>query len=277
MESSRIRLAADVGGTFTDVAAFDETTGELRLGKTLTTPARLVTGVENGVTKAGARFSGARLFLHGTTVAINTILERTGASCALLTTQGFRDIYEIGRVNRPESYNLFFRRHQPLIERDLRYEIRERMDAHGKVLIELDEDQVRAAVADAVRQGVEAIAILFLHSYRNPAHEQRSSVRSDGIVLTMLLCSANDISVICSILTKDTTTRPVRTYRCTRTRRSRAPSSLSVARWRCQFWAGCTTNISGRKFPTGTTGGQVARETAVEPYVAVVTLSYPKR
>jgi N-methylhydantoinase A len=162
-----------VGGTFTDVAAFDETTGELRLGKTLTTPARLVTGVESGVTKAGAQFSRARLFLHGTTIAINTILERTGAPSALLTTQGFRDIYEIGRVNRPESYNLFFRRHQPLIERDLRYEIRERMDAHGKVLIELDEDQVRAAVADAVRQGVEAIAILFLHSYRNPAHEQR--------------------------------------------------------------------------------------------------------
>ena len=107
MESSRIRLAADVGGTFTDIAAFDETTGELCLGKTLTTPARLVTGVENRVTKAGAG---------------------------------------------PESYNLFFRRHRPLIERDLRYEIRERMDAHGKVLIELDEDQVRAAVADAVRK-----------------------------------------------------------------------------------------------------------------------------
>jgi len=172
-EASRIRLAADVGGTFTDVAAFDETTGELRLGKALTTPARLVTGIENGVTKAGERFSAARLFLHGTTVAINTILERTGAPCALLTTQGFRDIYEIGRVNRPESYNLFFRRHQPLIERDLRYEIRERVDAQGKVLIALDEEQVRAGVADAVRQRVQAIAILFLHSYRNPAHEQR--------------------------------------------------------------------------------------------------------
>ncbi len=168
-----IRLAADVGGTFTDVAAFDETTGELRLGKTLTTPSRLVTGVEAAVTKAGTQFSSARLFLHGTTVAINTILERTGATCALLTTQGFRDIYEIGRVNRPESYNLFFRRHQPLIERDLRYEVRERMDAHGKVLIALDEEQVRAAVSDAASQGVQAIAILFLHSYRNPAHEQR--------------------------------------------------------------------------------------------------------
>src|ERR1700682_6225706 len=170
---SQLRLAADVGGTFTDVAAFDETTGELKLGKTLTTPARLVDGIEAGVTKAGASFRAARLFLHGTTIAINTILERTGAPCALLTTQGFRDIYEIGRVNRPESYDLFFRRHQPLIDRDLRYEIRERMDSQGKVLLALDESQVRTAVADAVGQGVQAIAILFLHSYRNPAHEQR--------------------------------------------------------------------------------------------------------
>src|SRR5262245_39479748 len=174
MESSQIRLSADVGGTFTDVAAFDETTGELRLGKTLTTPARLVAGIESGVVKAGAQFRAARLFLHGTTIVVNTILERTGATCALITTQGFRDIYEIGRVNRPESYNLFFRRHEPLIERDLRYEIRERMDAQGKVLIKLDEDDVRAAAVAAVRAGAQAIAILFLHSYRNPAHEQRA-------------------------------------------------------------------------------------------------------
>jgi N-methylhydantoinase A len=174
MISNQLRLSADVGGTFTDVAAFDETTGELKLGKTLTTPAHLVDGIETGVTKAGASFRAARLFLHGTTVAINTLLERSGAPCALITTQGFRDIYEIGRVNRPESYNLFFRRHEPLIERDRRYEVRERMDSAGAVLIKLDEDQVRAAVADAVAQGVQAIAVLFLHSYRNPAHEQRA-------------------------------------------------------------------------------------------------------
>jgi N-methylhydantoinase A len=172
-ESQQIRLAADVGGTFTDVASFDETTGEFRLGKTLTTPVRLVDGIEHGVEKAGAGFAAARLFLHGTTVAINTILERSGARCALLTTHGFRDIYEIGRVNRPESYNLFFRRHQPLIERDLRYEIRERVDAQGKVLIRLDDDEVRRIAAQAVAQEVEAIAILFLHSYTNPSHEQR--------------------------------------------------------------------------------------------------------
>ena len=173
VNTASVRLAADVGGTFTDVAAFDETSGELLLGKTLTTPLRLVSGIENAVARTSPGFQATRLFLHGTTVAINTILERSGARCALLTTQGFRDIYEIGRVNRPESYNLFFRRHVPLIERDLRFEISERIDAQGAVLIKLDEAQVRTVVAAAVAQGVESIAILFLHSYRNPAHEQR--------------------------------------------------------------------------------------------------------
>ena len=169
-----LRLSTDVGGTFTDVAAFDERTGRLRLGKTLTTPSRLVTGIDTGVGKAGATFGSAQLFLHGTTVAINTILERSGARCALLTTQGFRDIYEIGRVNRPESYNLFFQKHKPLIDRDLRFEIRERMDSAGKILIPLDEAQVRATAAEAVKSGVTAIAILFLHSYRNADHERRA-------------------------------------------------------------------------------------------------------
>ena len=174
LRDTAIRLSADVGGTFTDVAAFDEQTGALRLGKTLTTPERLVTGIENGVCKAGSRFRAAGLFLHGTTVAINTILERKGARCALLTTPGFRDIYEIGRVNRPESYNLFFEKHAPLIDRDMRFEIMERMDAQGAVLIPLDEEQVRKTARDAVAAGAQAIAILFLHSYRNPAHEQRA-------------------------------------------------------------------------------------------------------
>jgi len=172
--SDLIRLSADVGGTFTDIATFNESTGEFCLGKTLTTPVRLVDGIETGVLKAGTTFAAARLFLHGTTIAINTILERTGARCALLTTQGFRDIYEIGRVNRPESYNLFFQKHQPLIERALRFEIRERIDAQGNVLVKLDEDQVGRIVDDLVKSGIEAIAILFLHSYRNPVHEQRA-------------------------------------------------------------------------------------------------------
>ncbi len=189
-----LRLSADVGGTFTDVAAFDEPTGRLRLGKTLTTPSRLVTGIETGVGKAGAAFASAQLFLHGTTIAINTILERSGAQCALLTTQGFRDIYEIGRVNRPESYNLFFQKHTPLIDRDLRFEIRERIDAEGKVLIPLDEDQVRAVAADAVKRGVKAVAILFLHSYRNAGHERRAKAIVEEAFPELFVTASHELS-----------------------------------------------------------------------------------
>lgn len=193
-DQGRLRLSADVGGTFTDVAAFDEPTGRLTLGKTLTTPRKLVEGIETGVGKAGASFSAAQLFLHGTTVAINTILERTGAPCALLTTQGFRDIYEIGRVNRPEAYNLFFKKHVPLIDRDMRFDIRERMDASGKVLIPLDEAQVLEVATDAVKRGIKAIAILFLHSYRNPVHEQRAKEIVEKAFPDLFVTASHELS-----------------------------------------------------------------------------------
>jgi N-methylhydantoinase A len=189
-----LRLSADVGGTFTDVAAFEEATGRLKLGKTLTTPKRLVDGIETGVGKAGATFADAQLFLHGTTVAINTILERTGARCALITTQGFRDIYEIGRVNRPEAYNLFFQKHKPLIDRDLRFEIRERLDAQGRVLIPLNDEEVRAVAAEAVKRGVQAIAILFLHSYRNPAHERRAKRIVEEVHPDLFVTASHELS-----------------------------------------------------------------------------------
>ena len=169
-----VRLAADVGGTFTDIAAFDAETGRIRYGKTLTTPDALISGVADGVAKAGVSFAGTSMFLHGTTVAINTLLERTGARTALLTTRGFRDIYEIGRVNRPDAYNLYFQKHQPLIERALRLEIDERLDPAGNVLVPLNEDQVRHIAGALAEMGIEAIAILFLHSYSNPAHEVRA-------------------------------------------------------------------------------------------------------
>src|SRR5690606_23303308 len=94
LDKADIRVAADVGGTFTDVAIFDEATGDIRLGKTLSTPRRLIEGMATGVAETGRSFSEASLFLHGTTVAINALLERKGARTALVTTSGFRDIYE---------------------------------------------------------------------------------------------------------------------------------------------------------------------------------------
>src|ERR1700680_955853 len=168
-----LRLAADIGGTFTDIAAFDEATGSLRLGKALSTPDALVEGIETSVGKAGTSFAQANLFLHGSTIAINTILERTGAKTALLITEGFRDIYEIGRVNRPDAYNLFFSKHAPLVKRSSRFEVSERLLADGRVYKKLDEDAVRALARSLKERGIEAVAILLLHSYRNPTHEIR--------------------------------------------------------------------------------------------------------
>jgi N-methylhydantoinase A len=168
-----VRIAADIGGTFTDIAAFDESTGTLLLGKSLSTPSSLVDGIGAGVEKAGAEYAAAGLFLHGSTIAVNTILERTGARTALVTTEGFRDVYEIGRINRPDSYNLFFQKHEPLVERELRFEVRERVLADGEIHIPLDEGSV-ARVADRLDEmKIEATAILLLHCYRNPDHEAR--------------------------------------------------------------------------------------------------------
>ena len=169
----RLRVAADIGGTFTDIAAFDERQGRLLLGKTLTTPDKLVHGILHGLDKAGVALPEAHLFLHGSTVAINTMLERSGARTALITTRGFRDIYEIGRINRPDSFNLRHRKHAPLVERDLRFEVTERMLASGEVHAELVEAEVLAVIERLKTKHIQSVAVLFLHAYRNPAHERR--------------------------------------------------------------------------------------------------------
>ncbi len=168
------RLAADIGGTFTDIAVFDDKTGKISFGKALSTPARLVDGISAGVEKAGSSYADARLFLHGSTVAINTILERTGARTALVITEGFRDIYEIGRINRPDAYNLYFKKHVPLIERALRFEVRERMLSDGEVDKPLDEAEVETLAQHLGSLDIEAAAILFLNCYRNADHEARA-------------------------------------------------------------------------------------------------------
>jgi N-methylhydantoinase A len=186
--SANIRLAADIGGTFTDIAAFDDRSGRLTFGKALSTTDRLVDGISAGVEKAGSDYASANLFLHGSTIAINTMLERTGAKAALITTEGFRDVYEIGRINRPDAYNLYFEKHKPLIERALCLEVAERVRADGEVLIPLDEAKL-AALSDRLDAlGIEAVAIMFINGYANPAHEVRAkellSKRHPGMFIT---------------------------------------------------------------------------------------------
>jgi len=170
-EGTRIRLAADIGGTFTDVAVFDDRSGRLSFGKALSTPQHLVDGISAGVEKAGSDYRAAGLFLHGSTIAINTILERTGAKTALITTDGFRDVYEIGRINRPDAYNLFFKKHVPLIERALRFEVKERVRADGEILIPLDKLSLVELGEQLNQRGIEAIAIMFINCYANAVHE----------------------------------------------------------------------------------------------------------
>lgn len=168
-----LRIAVDIGGTFTDMACFDESTGAISFGKALSTHGELVTGIQNTLDGAGIDLSNGYLFLHGSTIVINTLLERNGAKTALLITEGFRDIYEIGRVNRPDAYNLFFSKHEPLVPRSLRYEVSERLRADGSLHKPLDEEAVRQLARELKAKHIEAVAVLLLHSYRNPDHERR--------------------------------------------------------------------------------------------------------
>jgi len=192
--SGNIRLAADIGGTFTDIALFDDQTGQLTFSKTLSTPDRLVDGISSGVVKAGSDYASADLFLHGTTIAINTMLERTGAKTALITTNGFRDVYEIGRINRPDAYNLYFQKHKPLIERALRFEVKERVRADGEVMTALDETGLAALSEKLEELGIEAAAIMFINCYANARHEKRAKALLAKRHPTMFISASHELS-----------------------------------------------------------------------------------
>jgi N-methylhydantoinase A len=189
-----LRIAVDIGGTFTDMAAFDETSGKLLFGKALSTHGQLVGGIQATLDSAHIDLKEGQLFLHGSTIAINTLLERNGAKTALLITEGFRDIYEIGRVNRPDAYNLFFNKHTPLVKRSLRFEVAERLRADGSTHKALDEAAVRALARELGGQEIEAVAVLLLHSYRNPAHEQRVKQILQEEMPGAFVCASHELS-----------------------------------------------------------------------------------
>jgi N-methylhydantoinase A len=191
---SNLRLAADIGGTFTDIAVFDDRTGKLSFGKVLSTPERLVDGINAGVAKARSDYKSAGLFLHGSTIAINTILERKGARTALLITDGFRDIYEIGRINRPDAYNLFFRKHEPLVERALRFEVKERVLSDGEIETPLDEKEIERFGRMLEKRGVEAAAILFLNCYAERGHETRAKAILERNHPAMFVSASHELS-----------------------------------------------------------------------------------
>ena len=167
-----IAVAIDIGGTFTDLVGFDDRAERFVEAKSLTTPANLVQGIIDCLRKSELETGGIDELIHGSTIAINTLIERKGAKTALVVTDGTRDVYIIGRGNRPEAYNLLFHRHRPLVPRHLTKEVTERVLASGAVHKELDRAGVEAAAQALRAEGIEAVAVCFLHSYVNPDHER---------------------------------------------------------------------------------------------------------
>ena len=166
-------VGVDVGGTFTDLILMEPETGAVRLAKVPSTPANQAAGVLAALDGAAASLGDVAAIIHGTTVTTNALLERKLSRCGLITTQGFRDVLELGRRTRPNAYGLTGS-FTPLIPRELRIEVPERMDADGEVLVSLDEAAVRAAAERLRDAGCDSLVIHFLHSYKNPAHEERA-------------------------------------------------------------------------------------------------------
>jgi N-methylhydantoinase A len=176
---NRFRIGVDIGGTFTDFVLEDVERGTLRLGKTLTTPAdpseAVIRGLERVLSEADLSARDVSVLVHGTTLATNAVIERKGARTGLLTTQGFVDVLAIGRESRYDYYNLQLELPEPLVPRTLRRGVRERIDRDGKVLTPLDRDSLAREVDALLQQGVESIAICYLHAYRNAGHERESA------------------------------------------------------------------------------------------------------
>lgn len=165
-------VGVDVGGTFTDLFCVEDD-GVPRILKVPSTPGDPSEGVLDALGRADLEPAGLTEFLHGTTIATNALIERRGARCALITTRGFRDVLELGRRDRPSIYGLAGK-HRPLVPRDRRWEVDERVDHQGRVLTALDEDALRE-LAEALRgEELETIVVAFLHAYVNPEHERRA-------------------------------------------------------------------------------------------------------
>jgi N-methylhydantoinase A len=193
-----IRVATDVGGTFTDIVfcQVDKETGEVGevvAHKSDTTPPHFEKGVMNAVEKARLALGDIALFAHGSTVVINALTERKGARTALITTRGFRDVLEIARGNRPDVFNFHFQKPPPFVPRALRCEICERVGADGQVVRDPELNELEPIVELLKAQRVEAVAICFLHAYANPVNEQRVKAELERLWPEVSIVASHEI------------------------------------------------------------------------------------
>ncbi len=183
----------DIGGTFTDLVGFDLHSNRIVVTKSPSTPRELSGGIMECVKKSAIAIADMETLFHGSTVVINAIIERRGAKTGLLTTRGFRDVLEIGRGNRPANYDLFYDKPLPFVPRYLRFEVSERVAPDGSVVTPLDLTGLDA-IAKAVReQQLEALAICFLHSYANEAHEDAARKRLQALLPDVYICTSSEL------------------------------------------------------------------------------------
>lgn len=193
-----VRIAIDTGGTFTDLVLSDPDTGRLVFHKVPSTPAdpsrALVEGVKGLVVRAGVAREEVLFLIHGTTVATNTILQRRGARTAFITTEGFRDVLHIQRQDRPHLYNMRIRRTPALVPRSLRYELPERILHDGSEELAVDRDRLNELVAALRTEGIEAVAVGFLHSHIDPGHERSVGEELRRTLPDTTICLSSDMS-----------------------------------------------------------------------------------
>lgn len=186
------RLAVDVGGTFVDLVLFNEATGAITLEK-VPSSGLLEKRFFEGLERLGLDLGDLAAIVHGSTTVINTIVQEKGARVGLITTQGFRDVLELGRGNRAQIYNLFYTQPPPLVPRYLRLEVPERLNRLGEVLTALDEDATRAALLQLKAEGVAGVAVCFLHAYANPRHERRVAELAAEVFPEAVISISSDI------------------------------------------------------------------------------------
>jgi N-methylhydantoinase A len=187
-------IAVDIGGTFTDLVAFDHATQKVIYAKSPTTYDNLVEGILDCFHKAAIKPAQASLVNHGTTLVINSLIQRKGAKTALVTSKGFRDILEIARGNRPDPFDLHYQRDEPLISRELRLEVPERMGSKGEIVTPLDLAALEKLAGEIKRLGAESVAIFFMNSYINPAHEESAAEKLKELLPGVYVTFSTDLT-----------------------------------------------------------------------------------
>lgn len=188
-----MRISTDIGGTFTDLVSIADD-GEVMKHKTHTTVPDFEKGVLNAIQETGLNPSDIDTFIHGSTIVINALTERKGSKTGLITTKGFRDVLEIARGNRPDLFNLRYKKPVPFVERHLRQEVEERLNYKGEIITPLNKEHIKKAAQYFKNEEVEAIAIVYLYSYLNPEHETKTKKIIEDILPDVSITASHEIT-----------------------------------------------------------------------------------